>query len=68
MNIVINGLMTVLFLVIDHHGDREHGREDAQFAHGVYYRVSGPCDEVILCPLVARVMDIVMIMPAEIMI
>ena len=34
----------------------------------VYYRVSGPCDEVILCPLVARVMDIVMIMPAEIMI
>ena len=34
MNIVINGLDTVLFLVIDHHGDREHGREDARFVHG----------------------------------
>ena len=34
----------------------------------VYYRVSGPCGEVILCPLVTRVMAIVMIMPAEIMI
>ena len=32
----------------------------------VSYRVSGPCGEVILCPLVTRVMAIVMIMPAEI--
>ena len=68
MNIVINGLKTVLFLVIDHHGDREHGREDAQFAHGGLLPCIRSCDEVILCPLVARVMDIVMIMPAEIMI
>ena len=38
--------------------------------HGLFmvvsYRVSGPCGEVILCPLVTRVMAIVMIMPAEI--
>ena len=68
MNIVINGLNTVLFLAwsvtileTEKLAVKMHGLSIV-----VYYRVSGPCGEAILYLLVSRVMVFIMIMPAEI--
>ena len=70
MNIVINGLKTVVFLArsVTILETKNMAVKMQGLSMVVYYRVSGPCGEVILYPLVSRVMVIIMIMPAEIMI